>query len=116
MKGFRFSHLKGATQITVTIKESDSVTISGRKPYEAWRVGETYWSWMVRHYGADGVAKNTHITNYPGEYLMIDLGETISISEYTLFPDSSNVGKPKTFQLYGCGYSNCWQVSDQTSN
>jgi hypothetical protein len=58
---------------------------------------------------ASGLAVNTYRYDYAGEYLQIDLGETIILKNYNIFTRSSfAVRGPKDFRLYASNDANAW--------
>jgi hypothetical protein len=66
-----------------------------------------------------GVAINTYRSGYAGEYIQIDLGESMAVKAYKMHPRSDIVGgvsrAPKDFRLYASDDPNAWTNINHSS-
>jgi hypothetical protein len=66
-----------------------------------------------------GVAINTYRSGYAGEYIQIDLGESMAVKAYKMHPRSDIVGgvsrAPKDFRLYASNDPNAWTNINHSS-
>ena len=69
------------------------------------------WASALNTYNTTtGIAVNTYRTGYAGEYLQIDLVESILLSYYIIYPriDTNNNRNPGSFRVYASNNTDAW--------
>ena len=60
-------------------------------------------------YSSDGTALFTYMSGYPGEWIMIDLGEKIVLQRTDIYPETNdNKRQPKEFRIYASNSQNAF--------
>ena len=90
----------------------DSILMDTHNYYRSFNnnITDEGWGSTANVYNAStDVANNTYRIGYAGEYIQIDLGESIILQSYNIYPRNSQlVRAPKTFRLYASNDSSCW--------
>ena len=87
--------------IIVNVKASNIIH-PYHAPWDSFRGNVNTYMWSSNGGYTDGVAQNTYLVGYAGEWLMIDLGEKIVLKKIRIHsaPYGFN-GMPKKFRIYG---------------
>jgi hypothetical protein len=83
---------------------NNDVSHSPFKLFDGVLYSEDTESWLsgVNTYDENGNALVTYLSEYPGEWVMIDLGEDVILKETKLYPLTAQlVRQPKEFRIYG---------------
>jgi len=76
------------------------------------------WGWCTSSASyINGTNSTYNKSDYPGEWLMIDLGESIVLKKLNIFSRSDNsfVRKPKSFKIYGSNNQACYNDINHSS-
>lgn len=95
----------------VQVKASSQWNGSDHAAYSSFNGNTTDYGWGTSNgvYNSSGNASTTYLTGYSGEWLMMDLGESIILGNFKLYPRSGyNSRMPRTFRLYASTNSNVY--------
>ena len=87
--------------IVVELKSSTRTDYSNHSPWKSFIGNANTHMWASAYVYDNGIPRNTYLEGYAGEWLMIDLGETIILKQFRMHtaPYSFN-GMPKKFRVY----------------
>jgi len=115
------SHTYSGETIKVQVKSSSTEnpdTGSVFTLFDNDKISLNAWASEYNTYKTDGTPINTYRNDYSGEYLMMDLGEKISLDSLKIYPKPSPLTKltPKEFKVYATNNQDCYNNSNINHN
>jgi hypothetical protein len=115
-----------ATSENYTYSDGTSIRITGSRRLDAthtwYRVfdndltsGSYGWASPGEYNASTGNIPYTSRTAYAGDWIMIDLGESIVLQNYRIYPRGISNRVPRNLRLYASSDANCWNNINHAS-
>jgi hypothetical protein len=115
-----------ATSENYTYSDGTSIRITGSRRLDAshtwYRVfdndltsGSYGWASPAEYNASTGNIAYTSRTAYAGDWIMIDLGESIVLQNYRIYPRGISNRVPRNLRLYASSDANCWNNINHAS-
>jgi len=108
----------------ITVSVTGSTTIGNQYDYSKSfdniisLVGDGWASAATKYTASTGLAITTYRTGYAGEYIMIDLGEQITLNNIKIYPRTDNnyqYRTPKEFKIFASNSSTSYGTGNQNT-